>query len=186
VYRSGNTYERIINFIIDIYIDYNIKSFPINEKEICKKMNVALIPYSEYSRKDRGLMKKKSKQGFFVPETKANPPTIFYNDFYESYGAVRFTIFHELKHYVCEDKDDKDDDLADFFSRYFMCPIPYLILKGIITTNDIMAYCNTSFDAASNASRAIKNRMKKYGDKIFDYEIRLINQIDPVLIEVYK
>lgn len=47
-------------------------------------------------------------------------PTIYYNDSFESEGSQRFTIFHELKHYVFEDKDDEDDDLADFFARYFM------------------------------------------------------------------
>ena len=57
--------------------------------------------------------------GFFVKATKSTPPTIYYNDTIESEGAIRFTIFHELKHYVFEDDDDEDDDLADFFCKIF-------------------------------------------------------------------
>lgn len=92
---------------------------------------------------------KKSKLGFFVKATKSTPPTIYYNDTIESEGAIRFTIFHELKHYVFEDDDDEDDDdedddLADFFARYFMCPIPYLLLKKIDSQNEIVSFCGAS------------------------------------------
>lgn len=91
-------------------------------------------------------MKRKSKYGFFVRCTNENPPTIYYNDKFEPYGAVRLTILHELKHYVFdEDANDEDqDDLADFFGRYFLCPIPYLIMKGIDTENEIISHCGVS------------------------------------------
>lgn len=37
MYRNDSIYDEIKNVIIDIYIDYGIKTFPINEKEVCKK-----------------------------------------------------------------------------------------------------------------------------------------------------
>lgn len=186
MYRSGEEYEYICNVIIDIFIDYDIKSFPIDEKDICRKMGIALVPYSTYDSDAIELLKRKSKLGFFVKGSTESPPTIYYNDLRLSKGEVRFTIFHELKHYVFEDDDDEKDDLADFFARYFMCPIPYLLLKKIDTENEIMAFCETSSTAARNAYSNIVNRRNKYGYHIFDYEIRLINQIEPVLLEVYK
>lgn len=94
MYRSDAIYDEIKNVIIDIYIDYGIKTFPIDEKEVCKKMGVALIPYSEYEGDEFKLLQKKSKLGFFVKATKSTPPTIYYNDTIESEGAIRFTIFH--------------------------------------------------------------------------------------------
>ena len=94
MYRNDSIYDEIKNVIIDIYIDYGIKTFPINEKEVCKKMGVALIPYSEYEGDEFKLLQKKSKLGFFVKATKSTPPTIYYNDTIESEGAIRFTIFH--------------------------------------------------------------------------------------------
>ena len=113
MYRNDSIYDEIKNVIIDIYIDYGIKTFPINEKEVCKKMGVALIPYSEYEGDEFKLLQKKSKLGFFVKATKSTPPTIYYNDTIESEGAIRFTIFHELKHYVFEDDDDDNDYYYD-------------------------------------------------------------------------
>ena len=186
MYRSDAIYDEIKNVIIDIYIDYGIKTFPIDEKEVCKKMGVALIPYSEYEGDEFKLLQKKSKLGFFVKATKLTPPTIYYNDTIESEGAIRFTIIHELKHYVFEDDDEEDDDLADFFARYFMCPIPYLLLKKIDSQNEIVSFCGASLSAARNASTNIVNRRNKYGYKLFDFEVRLIEHLDPLLIEVYQ
>lgn len=47
MYRDDKTYDEIKQVIIDIYQDYDIRNFPIDEKEICRKMGVALVPYSE-------------------------------------------------------------------------------------------------------------------------------------------
>lgn len=184
MYRKPEIYDNIKRTIINIYIDYDLKGFPIDEKDVCRKLGIALVPYSEYNLKDRELLKKKSEYGFFIPETLVNPPTIFYNDSVESIGSIRFTIFHEIKHYVYEDCDDSQDDLADFFARYFMCPIPYLLLKGITHKNDIMSYCRTSMVVAENVCKNIINRQSKYGNKIFEYEKPLIKQLDPILFEV--
>ena len=185
MYRKGNRYDEIAKTVIDIYIDYNIKSFPIEPKDVCRKLGVAMIAYSEYNNEQRNLLKKKSKDGFFVKGSSDMPPTIFYNDMQQSKGRVRFTIFHELKHYVCEDNNDNEDDLADYFAKYFMCPIPYLLLKNIDTPQEIMSYCETSQSVAYNVQSNIINRRKKYKYKLFDYEIKLIEHLNPVLVEVY-
>lgn len=185
MYRKGEVYNEIKSIIIDIYIDYNVRKFPVDEKKLCRKMGVALIPYSAFDKEGRKLLNKKSSKGFFVKESNSSPPTIYYNDRFESEGEIRFTIFHELKHFVFEDDDDSQDDLADFFARYIMCPVPYLLLKNIVTTEEVMSYCNTTFTTAEHAVSNIINRKNKYGYKVFDYEVRLIEHLDPILIEVY-
>ncbi|MBD5096878.1 MAG: ImmA/IrrE family metallo-endopeptidase [Lachnospiraceae bacterium] len=149
-------------------------------------MGVALIPYSEYEGDELKLLIKRSTLGFFAKATKLTPPTIFYNDSIESDGAVRFTIFHELKHYVFEDDNEEDDDLADFFARYFMCPIPYLLLKKIDSQNEIVSFCGASLKAAKNASTNIINRRNKYGYKLFDYEVRLIEHLEPPCNDIFS
>ena len=92
MYRSSDIYEDIVKVIIEIYRDYDIKDFPIDEKDICRRLGVALVPYSELPKEARALLEKKSKYGFFVRGTKENPPTIYYNDKFEPYGAVRLTM----------------------------------------------------------------------------------------------
>ena len=180
MYRDKQTYEAIIRTIIDIYLDYDIRTFPINEKDVCKKLGVSLVPYSAFNEGERALLIDIHKKGYFVRESKETPPTIYYNDLLDSYGSVRFTVFHEIKHYVYdEDESDEDiDDHADFFSRYFQCPIPFLMVKGITKINEIVSFCNVSMEVAKNVRSNLRNRMTTYGYKIFDYEIPLLKHLD--------
>ena len=74
MYRRGEEYDRLDQLVISIYIDYGLNSFPLDEKDVCRKMGLALVPYSEYTGEDRRILRKKSQYGFFVPESKENPP----------------------------------------------------------------------------------------------------------------
>lgn len=185
MYRCGSDYDELDRIIYSVYMDYNIREFPIDEQELCRKLGVALIPYSAFLPNDpKMLLAKKSKQAFFVRESKENPPTIYYNDNYDSEGATRLSVFHELKHFVCEDEDDREDDLADYFGRHLMCPTAYLMVKDINTPNEIVAFCGSSFKAAYNASINIKNRRSKYGNKLKDYEKAFIEMVDPLILKI--
>lgn len=186
MYRSGIEYDKLDKLIYSIYVDYNIQSFPIDEKYLCRKMKIALVPYSAFSEAAEKLLQKKSNHSFFVKESKENPPTIYYNDTFESEGAIRLSVFHEIGHYICEDEDDSKDDLADYFARHFMCPTAYLMLKGIESPNEIVAFCGVSFQAACNASANIANRKKKLGNKLLSYEKEFIKNIDPITFWFYE
>lgn len=186
MYRSGQRYDEMDELIYSIFIDYGISSFPIDEKDLCRKMGVALVPYSAFSLEANALLQKKSKHAFFVKQSQPFPPTIYYNDRYESEGAIRLSILHEIKHYVCEDSDDEEDDLADYFGRHMMCPTAYLQFKGINTPNEIVAFCGASFEAACNASANIERRKEKLGFGLREYEKMFIEQIDPILLEIHS
>lgn len=151
-------------------------------------MGVSLIPYSARGPEAKELLLKKSEKGFFVRGTYESTPTIFYNDYDVTVREIRYTIAHEIKHYVYDECDDdsENDDLADYFARFFLCPIPYLIVKGILCPNDIVSHCKVSLWAASNAASAIRNRMNRYGYTIFDFEISLLEHLIPVEFEFYK
>ena len=186
--RSGPEYDEIAKVIIQIYIDYDINSFPLDLEMICRLLGVSLIPYSECGPVAKNLLLKKTKKGFFVRGTHESTPTIYYNDYEVTVGEMCYTIAHEIKHYVYDecDDDNEEDDLADYFARFFLCPIPYLIVKGILSQNDIVSHCKVSLWAASNASSAIRNRMSWHGYKMFDYEIPLMEHLIPVEFELYK
>ena len=176
MYWSGNDYDKTAQLVIGIFVDYNIRRFPVDEKAICRNLGLKLIPYSEYSEEQQVLLRKRSPDAFFAPATKKTPPTIFYNDKVESYGRLRYNIFHEVKHFVNGDKDDGEynDNMADYFARYFMCPIPYLIEYGIDDELTIMSDHLVSLQAAQNTLKNVRNRRAAYGDKIFDYEKPLV------------
>ena len=190
MYRTGAEYNRLDRIVIDIYIDYGFNSFPLDEKAVCRAMGIALVPYSEYIGANRDVLHKRSKYGFFVPETRDNTPTIFYNDDLDelqSPGCIRHTIFHEIKHYVDEDHEESpdDDDLADHFGRYFACPTPYLIVQGIQNPNEVISRFGVSATMASNIVSNIRNRIAKHGIELFDYEKPLIKLLDPIYFELF-
>ena len=181
MYRNGNDYERMARLVIDIYIDYNITSFPVDEKELCIKLGLKLVPYSAYPEKTQKLLRKRSPDAFYSPATHDTPPTIFYNDRVESYERQRYSIFHEVKHYVNNDTEESvfNDDMADYFARYIMCPIPYLIKADINDELTLISDHGVSSEAAGYAIKNVRNRRATYGDKIFDYEQPLIDLLFP-------
>ena len=70
------------------------------------------------------------------------------------------------------------DNMADYFARYMMCPIPILIRREINDIATIMSNYNVSHDAAKNVLTNLKNRRKRYKNKILDFEMPLINLIE--------
>ena len=38
MYRNSNDYDKMAQLVIDIFIDYNILDFPVDEKDICRKL----------------------------------------------------------------------------------------------------------------------------------------------------
>lgn len=181
MYWEGNDYDKMAQLVIDVYKDYQITAFPVDEKEICRKLGLKLIPYSAYSEEDQRLLMKRSPDAFYSPPTLQTPPTIFYNDHISSIGRQRYSIFHEVKHYVNNDSDDDlySDNMADYFSRYFMCPIPYLIVMGINDELTLISDHNVSEAAAKNTISNVRNRRAAYGNTIFEYEKPLIELLCP-------
>ena len=78
--RCGTEYDRLDKLAIEIYLDYGFNSFPLDVKDVCRRMGLSLVPYSEYTGEERELLHKESQYDFFAPRTKESAPTIFYND----------------------------------------------------------------------------------------------------------
>lgn len=182
MYRKGFSYDKMAEIVGQVYIDYDIRQFPIDEKDVCRRMGIRLVPYSEYPTTERNLLKKKSLSGFYVPPTSDSPPMIFYNDNINEVGSagnMRRNIFHEVRHYVCEDNDEntQEDDLADYFGKYFLVPISYLIALNVSNINQIIADFGVDYEMASYIVKNLRNRRNRYGNRIFNYEIPLLRHL---------
>lgn len=180
MYWDGSDYDDMLRLVVDIYVDYGIKEFPIDEKELCRKMGILLIPYSEYP--DKELLKKRSREGFFIPISKNHPPMILYNDDIsevKSYGRMRTTIFHEIKHIANGDvtENEKDEDLAEYFAKNMMCPIPLAVIRNITQPSVIISEFETSYDMACNIVRNVISRRRAMGTKILEFEKPLLEQL---------
>lgn len=128
MYYNGKVYDEVCKKIIDLYIDYSIRTFPLDVDELIKKMGYKLIKYSQCEEK-RELFMKKSQYAFIAEDENGFYTEIFYNDDSNYAPYVNGHKLHELGHGVLGDSDASKDDLADYFSKYIRCPIPYLIYK---------------------------------------------------------
>ena len=52
MYRNGSEYDEMDRLIYSIYMDYHITKFPIDPKDVCRELGVALVPYSAFSSND--------------------------------------------------------------------------------------------------------------------------------------
>ena len=181
MYRSGKEYDEMAKLAIDVIRDYDLCVYPLDAFEVCKKLKINVIPYSSYDEKKKKKLIDLSKDGFCVPRVKNGRPIIYYNDDLSiiiSKSRIQSTIFHEIKHILCNDKSDDDkDDLADYFSKYIRCPIPLLIYLDMAEINDVITAFEISYEQAYYVINNIENRKRVYGSQIFDYEVPLLETI---------
>ena len=48
MYRKGKDYDKMAQLAIQLYLDYDLRGFPLDEKDLCKKLSISLVPYSEF------------------------------------------------------------------------------------------------------------------------------------------
>lgn len=174
---SSKDYDDMAKLVIDIYTDYKIKEFPVNAHKTCQMLGINIVPYSAFSEEQTEILLKKSNEAFYVPMAKGKLPIIYYNDKVSNKGRKRYSIFHELKHFVNDDKTESEyeEDMADYFSKYFMCPIPYLVYNNITDTNEIISKFDVSYEVSCYVRQNVINRMRCWGNQVFDYEKPLID-----------
>jgi Zn-dependent peptidase ImmA (M78 family) len=78
---------------------------PISYQEICKKMGIILIPYSELSERKQNAAKELSSDGFHLLiqdlHTSELVRLIYYNDS-NTRERIRWIILHEIGHIVLD------------------------------------------------------------------------------------
>lgn len=175
-------YEKMKRLAADIFRDYDIHSFPIDPFDVCKKMGIRVIPYSSLGPKTALLFEKIFSQDafskFFWDESKF---VVFYNDQAPNV-RIRFSISHEIKHYVNGDfvkekTDVKDEKAADYFASYFLAPTPICYLIGVRDVYDIMDFFHVSEPCASRRIYELRNWINRFKEgKLEDYEKQIMKQ----------
>lgn len=178
---TSNEYDRMRLLAISVILDYGItaKDYPLDMDDLCKRMNINVVPYSAYTKEEVEVLLKKSKDGFNVQRTKSNRATIYFNDKYGELitkQRISSTKGHELKHILEEDKDDKEDGLCEYFSRYLRCPVPYVKYLGIKSKQELISQFDISDSQAGYVLTNVNRHIYNYGDKFFDYEVVLLKR----------
>ena len=179
MYLSSTRYRKLKNIALNIYKRYDIKSFPINPFELCEKIGIQLVKYSEIKDShERKLLFEASKDAFYIPELRC----IVYNDEISIEERLFNSIMHELSHYFCGHKEHSQlaESEANFLATYFRAPIPIICEKHFKTTNQISNYFKISEESASyalnNAKKVSKNQyagvdFTLYNDIIMQFEM---------------
>lgn len=177
---SDARYEEIKRIVVDLFVQYDVMSVPVNGFELATKMGIRIIAYSAFSEAKRKLLLLKSEDGFCV-EKEAGEWYIFYNDD-RSYGRINNTMLHEIGHIVLDHTEDSElaDKEVKFFAKYALVP-PVLVHKlNIDTPEKIADIFNVSYQAAQYAY-SYYQKWLKYGDSDYtDYELTILKQFQEV------
>ena len=183
---SNSRYEEIKQLILEMYEETGIDTCPIDPFEIARRLKYVVRPYSELSIDDWMWAESKSDEGFSRPEL--NPETgmyeyvIYYNDseFDHTEGNIRWTIFHEIGHIYLGHHDnplgneEAEEDEANFFAKYAMCPPPLLHVTHCENALDVYNRFNTSDEFAGYAFAYYQTWLNRGPTDYLAYEVKLL------------
>lgn len=171
-----DTYEEIKREVVKFLKKMNINSLPIDCFAIAKQMGFILIKFSELSEKTREEILLCGGDAFTLELVDSNEKFIFYNDNVVM-GKQRFTIMHEIGHYVLGHKES-DSDLAeseaDFFAKYTLAPLPLVMQKNIENYVDLADNFGISKECAYYVMDNFIKWITHGPSKLTDYENELI------------
>ena len=135
-------YEEIKKTISVLIEKYDIKKIPLDVFGLAKKLKINLVKYSQLTEYEMNQLEEygisRNSDGFFALVVKKGKsiPYIYYND-KKSVERIRFTILHEIGHYILEHKQQSclAEAEANFFAKYLIAP-PILIHR--INPSDYM------------------------------------------------
>lgn len=166
-------YEQIKESVVATFEKFGIKTIPIDCFELAQKMGFKIVPFSQLD--DEQLNALRFCEGeaimFIIDEDKY----IFYNDINNNSTRQRFSIFHEIGHYILGHKQESELARleANFFASYAIAPIPLIWKTNCGTILKICKTFDVSFDCATkiiynfeNWQRITKANLKPYEEKL--------------------
>ena len=166
----NDRYEEIKSIVVKTFEKYGISEIPIDCFELARRMDIIIIPFSELTQVQLNNI------GFCEGEAimiSLNDITyIFYNDIDNNISRQRFSIFHEIGHYVLGHKGESElsKSEADFFARYAIAPIPLVWKLQCLDVISIKNTFNTSFECASIIKKNYDNWINYGGETLKLFE----------------
>lgn len=135
--------------ILEVYKECNIHSFPIDCFSVLEHYGIQTITYKETKEENPELYKaiyRYSNDAFRFRMS------VYYNSS-NSDGRIRFSLMHELGHYILEHTEEcpENEDEADCFASHFLAPRPITFHQGLKTAEQIRDYYGISISAANQA-----------------------------------
>lgn len=168
-------YEQIKESVVATFEKYGVDQYPIDCFSLAKQMGFIVVPFSKLD--DEQLKAIRFCEGEAIMFIVNDVKYIFYNDINNNSTRQRFSIFHELGHYVLGHKAESELARleANFFASYAIAPLP-LVWKTKCDT--ILKICNTfdvSVECATKIIYNLENWQRVTKTRLSDYEVRLLN-----------
>ncbi len=128
-------YDEIEQKVVNLYIEQNIRKFPVDPFEIIKNRGYILIPFSKLGDVVRPESEYDENDAFSFFSPDDNTYIIAYDDG-KPLLRLRFTLMHEIGHIDLGHKGESDlaKRMADYYAGYALAPSP-LISK--FASNDV-------------------------------------------------
>ena len=179
-------YEEIKQEVLYMFEETETDRFPINCFEIARKLCYTLVPYSKLNVFLRKLAFRRSEDGYSKVELDSDSGmyhyVIYYNDLIPCNGRIRWSIFHEIGHIVLGHHDNQagneqtEEDEANFFAKYAMCPPPLLNAAGCKCPEDVLLQFDTSEEFSNYAFDYFVNWRDKGPKNYLPYELQMLRQ----------
>lgn len=167
-------YQLISDKILEIYIECNIREFPIDCIRILRHYNFRLLTYNEILKSNPELHEMAKE---FTADAFQYKQIICYNNSTIE-GRIRFSLMHELGHYILGHKEtSKENEIeADYFASSVLAPRIAIWRIWHPTAEEIHRRFGLSY-AASNRALNNFNRRKIYG--LCESEKKLVDWLFP-------
>ena len=141
-------YEYIEESVLDTFEAAGISTFPINVFELCHKLKIRVVKYSDYPSE----LIDYSDDAYSLYNPKKQEYVIVYNDAIES-ARVNFSIMHEIGHIQLDHEkrnltDAEKESEADTFAQKALAPVGVILKLGLKTDVQISSIFQVSLPCA--------------------------------------
>ena len=144
-------YEEIKGKVAHYMERRNLSKVPIDPFEFAQKLGVNVAAYSSLSRAKREGLRRAGDEGVVAVSPVDGRSWIFYND-EKPCNRIRWTMFHEIGHYLLDHDDSVDDAVkeaeATFFAKYAIAPPPLIREFGAESSEDVARIFGVSREAS--------------------------------------
>ncbi len=157
------TVDDMAPFVLEIYKQHDLTSFPIDVFGLLIHMGYDLRRYSNLSQRKRAQCMELSPDACTVKKT------IYYND-EKPEARIRFSLMHELGHIVTGSQEEKDADL--FAGCVLAPPTAIVMMKECNTYEDVMRIFGLSEAAANIALGTARHWSPTWKTRPLSLELR--------------
>lgn len=183
---SDARYDEIKKEVLFMFEETGTDTYPIDCFEIARRLCYVLRPYSRLGYTAYLEAISKSDEGFSRVEVDTSTGmcryVIYYND--QDHGArnIRWTIFHEIGHIYLGHHDNPpgnerlEENEANFFAKYAMCPPPLLNETNCTCPQDVYDKFEASGEFAGYAFEYYQTWLNCGPRQYQPFEIQLLKQ----------